>query len=249
MNGFLHNLIARARAEADPVRPRVPSMFEPSTPTAGTLDAGSVEIPTASSRPAPAVREPGEFRADASETPQPAGWAISPATPGLKTALPEGEPSPARPVHAARSPAAPSDSRVERVLERTVVSSQVQPIEIRAVADAHNSIPSSREPRESVVETKTRALGAPPVPQSSSHEMSQRQSAVLTQARPPVAPGVPGRPAVREAPRREPESTTVHVNIGRIEIRAAHEPGERPRSERTVPVMTLDDYLKNRTRR
>jgi hypothetical protein len=248
VNGFLHNLIARARAEADPVRPRVPSMFESSASTAGTLDEGSAEIPATPRRPEPATREPGELRAYASETPQPAGLVISPATPGLKTALQEGAPPAAWPMHAARSPAAPSGSHVETVSERTVVSSQVQTLEIRPAADAYNSISSSREPRESAVETKPRAAGTPPVPKSSSHEMSQKQSAVPTQARPPVAQGVPGRRAVREAPRREPESTTVHVNIGRIEIRAAHEPGGRPRSERTVPVMTLDDYLKNRTR-
>ena len=44
-------------------------------------------------------------------------------------------------------------------------------------------------------------------------------------------------------------ATTVRVTIGRIEVRTAAQPAQepvRPRRERTDPVLTLDEYLRQR---
>ena len=246
MNSFLRNMIARARAEGDPVRPRVPSMFEPPTPAAATLDERSVEIPAAPSRFESATQEPLERWARAAATPQPAGMAVPPATPGLRSSTPE-EPSPARIFGPQEGSVA--DTRVERVIERTVVLSQVHPAEVRAVADSReaDSLPAGRGLRaSSTVQPKMAGTSSVPKPPETDFPM---RSVGLAQPHPPVARRVQGRRPLRETPRPEPESTTVHVTIGRIEVRAAHEPPPgRPRSAQTVPVMSLDDYLKTRNR-
>jgi hypothetical protein len=50
-------------------------------------------------------------------------------------------------------------------------------------------------------------------------------------------------------PRRAPEPT-VHVTIGRVDVRAvkADEPTERPKRSRPAPRMSLDDYLARSSR-
>jgi hypothetical protein len=48
-----------------------------------------------------------------------------------------------------------------------------------------------------------------------------------------------GTPAPQQAP-------TVHVTIGRIEVRATPPPVPPPKQRTTPPVMSLDDYLRQR---
>jgi hypothetical protein len=52
--------------------------------------------------------------------------------------------------------------------------------------------------------------------------------------------------------RREPASraeTTIHVSIGRIEVRAAPAPRARERAQAASPVMSLEEYLRTRAGR
>ena len=256
MNSFLRNLISRAHAQADPVRPRLPAMFERPTPAAATLDERSVEIPATPSPFEPATQEPHEHPARAlagrmaPETPHPAGLAFPPATPGLRRSTP-GEPPPASPQRFfgpqdAFGPrhAPVTSAHVERGIEPTVTSSRVHPTEAPTAADSSEAASLSRGLHASTVQPKiVSPASIPKLPQA-----DPPQRAELAQTRPIQTRRAPDRQLLRQTPRPEPETTTVHVNIGRIEVRAAHEPPERPRSERTAPVMTLDDYLKSRHR-
>ena len=44
-----------------------------------------------------------------------------------------------------------------------------------------------------------------------------------------------------------PVQQTIHVTIGRIEVRATPPPSAPPRKQAAAPVMSLDEYLKTRS--
>jgi hypothetical protein len=97
------------------------------------------------------------------------------------------------------------------------------------------------------------------------HEQPIQENAKTVSPRPvaseivraaPVAPP-PIRPAASRSERarrddpfqREPAphaETTVHVSIGRIEVRAAVAPPRRERAKAASPVMSLEEYLRTR---
>ncbi len=252
MKGFLHNLVARARAESHPVRPRVPSMFEAPTLATSTPDERSVEVPAEPSRFEPAPREPQERQVRTIDTPWPAGSAIASPTSELMSARLEEPPSaPLAPLSGVRdAPGVESNIEKQTRIERTVVSTRVHPAEVRVLAasrDHADTSPAVQSPHASTVEPGV--TGSPFVPKPLAGGVPT-QSGVLATIHPAPGRGPPARQSVREPPRLapEPEPTTVHINIGRIEVRAAHESSERPRAERPAPVMTLDDYLKSRNR-
>jgi hypothetical protein len=64
---------------------------------------------------------------------------------------------------------------------------------------------------------------------------------------PLVAHARPAQPLPVSAPRQE--ETTVHVSIGRIEVRAVQPPDAKPRERAKSAVMSLDEYLRSRRER
>jgi hypothetical protein len=61
-------------------------------------------------------------------------------------------------------------------------------------------------------------------------------------AAPPVLPGPVGDPA-------PPPEPTVHVTIGRVEVRAVTAPARPPRAAPAARTMSLDEYLAERNQR
>jgi hypothetical protein len=81
------------------------------------------------------------------------------------------------------------------------------------------------------------AVPPPPVPRPSPRDIMPR----VARARPPQPPPPASRPQ---------EETTVHVSIGRIEVRAVQPtPEARPREKAKPAVMSLDEYLRSRRER
>ena len=74
---------------------------------------------------------------------------------------------------------------------------------------------------------------------------------IVTGVVPPVAAFAPrARPAQRRSsPLPRDAETTIHVSIGRIEVRATQQPGERRREAAAPAVMTLGEYLRSRAER
>lgn len=65
---------------------------------------------------------------------------------------------------------------------------------------------------------------------------------------PQVARARPTQPQPVSAPRQE--ETTVHVSIGRIEVRAVQPPPDaKPREPAKSALMSLDEYLRSRRER
>jgi hypothetical protein len=56
------------------------------------------------------------------------------------------------------------------------------------------------------------------------------------------------REQAKPAARQEAGESTIHVSIGRIDIRAEAEASPRRKSAETSPVMSLDEYLRSRVR-
>jgi hypothetical protein len=65
---------------------------------------------------------------------------------------------------------------------------------------------------------------------------------------PPLSPRLPReRPSQSEHRAEQPPEPTIHVTIGRVEVRATSEAEPRARrKEEAAPVMTLDEYLRKR---
>jgi hypothetical protein len=63
--------------------------------------------------------------------------------------------------------------------------------------------------------------------------------------RPSGPPLVPIQPRVAaEEGRPRDETPTIHVSIGRVEVRAVQPPPKPRRAERPAPSLSLDEYLK-----
>jgi hypothetical protein len=81
----------------------------------------------------------------------------------------------------------------------------------------------------------------------------QPEAAVAKPEAPAIAPrleprmiAVPAPPAVAAPP---PPAPTIQVTIGRIEVRATPASASPARKEKTSPVMTLEEYSRQRSRR
>ncbi|GGN13774.1 hypothetical protein FHR83_003778 [Actinoplanes campanulatus] len=117
-------------------------------------------------------------------------------------------------------------------------------------------------------ETVTRVISDPPVPPAAAAPQRPAPSASASADRPAAGPAPVMRPAARVAPvaaaRREtvqppasrrrarPAEPSVHVTIGRLEVRATapeRAPARTPRSGRPAPAVTLTDYLAGEGRR
>lgn len=115
-----------------------------------------------------------------------------------------------------------------------------------------------RPPRADRLERPHRAEDLGPETGNASRERQARRAAADVPNRPPEAASKPSHqgPALRpllpaRAPRPEARAataeTTVHISIGRIEVRAVTAPAAKaPAAKPTAKVMTLDAYLRGK---
>lgn len=227
MSGFLASLVARARGEAQVIRPRLPSRFE--MPMADTpADNAFGEIveefpPEAPPSAQPALDDPV---AKPDTPPQPAPGTLGvrrPATPGTEDA--------------SVPPAAAPEQRANEFAPPTAaIGSPVPGAPSRA--EHASSAPSPPGPITVIRETvETRIVPQPIVP-----------------ARVNVAPAPPARtgqnvpPFVPRQQQNPARQQTIEVTIGRIEVRATQPASVPNRAAAPSPVMGLDDYLRARAR-
>lgn len=72
-----------------------------------------------------------------------------------------------------------------------------------------------------------------------------RMTRAVPEPPPAIVPRVAAKPVVPERVIASAGETTVHVSIGRIEVRAMPRPSERRRVPAASAVMSLDDYLRS----
>jgi hypothetical protein len=119
--------------------------------------------------------------------------------------------------------------------------SQVEPLSPRV----------SRQPRHA----ELTAPHVAPIPHMAKAVPVRAAASEIVRAAPVAPPPITlatarGRRIQREATlQREPvpgAETTIHVSIGRIEVRATPAPPARERAQTTSPVMSLEEYLRTR---
>jgi hypothetical protein len=244
MSGLFTDLAARARGEAQAVRPRLPARFE--TSAQDPLVEISVETP---------VTAPADDRLEAALVERTmetiaAPAAAAPPGPGEPLAEPPAEPSPNPRSAAARRSApdaAPAEIRVQ--VERS-----------RLAADAPTPRAQSPDPPAAPalapkVTLREPEVAAPaPLRPSAAAETSlaslERASEAPRRLAPRLTPARAG--PTQSPPEQVHEETTVHVTIGRIDLRAAQvpqPPAAKPRTAATPAVMSLEDYLQSRRAR
>jgi hypothetical protein len=249
MSGFFESVAARARGEASTIRPRLPSRFESAdagaelfelnieTTAAPRVPPDPAAPPAAASDSRPAIAQRGETTSPAAAPPAARVETVEvPARPVAPVPRAPRTPEAAPEIHAFAQPP-PAVTRTSEVSSpATVPSAPLHSTETTA-----RQGPRAAPPPDPAVE---------PMPVATFASRVEYALPVAT-ARPAPAEPAPVRPprAERRAaglatPREE---TTVHVSIGRIEVRAPPAaPEPRRREPRASPVMTLEDYLQSR---
>ncbi|HEY2069706.1 MAG TPA: hypothetical protein VGG48_09155 [Rhizomicrobium sp.] len=267
MSDFLTNILGRA--ESKPIRPRLPSMFEnTAAPITSTERAPVVEMNVEHEAPAPAA-------ATRAPTPQQPARSVRATPPPHEDAPPfetnvttrrsvqprDDPPPPAPP--APQQFASPIGPTPRPRVEETDAEVPATPITPRPAATQplkpETTPPAFEAPRQTVKETHERETVRV-------FENTETTTTRIVESKAdPIAPALPPQPAPfappppmaqprQEARREEPThqtavaaEPTIHVTIGRIEIRATEERETRPRRDvAPSPVMTLDEYLKSR---
>jgi hypothetical protein len=278
MSGFLSDLVRRQEKPADAVRPRMPSLFEtdagpalPQSKSDAPISELTVEeVAPAAEEPARASRPPAQRARQMPAAPTAESDAPEPAfAPSRQRAAPlqplqpleqnverEAQPVAVQPRRAPRI----EDEPAEAPMAAEAPSFAIQPVTERRLTRLSPVIEETEiveAPRlattRHVTESTSTQEPAPairPVPQPPVFE--QPQEAASPFAMPPPQT----RQQAREAQRRQieqpqvPAEPSIHVTIGRIEIRASEEREPRARAkDAPSSVMTLDEYLKSRAKR
>ncbi|MGH6871396.1 MAG: hypothetical protein ACREHE_07815 [Rhizomicrobium sp.] len=272
MSDFLGRLLQRRQSPLAEVRPRPRALFEDGPVRSGpamtaqdeTVDAaGTPRSPRAASEPQPSQpNAPPEFPALRSDPPRVASRTLETATVPPQRASTE--------IH--RESVTRIETRTVEIVEREPVAPFAIPARPEPALTAHpvrqdirvaeRHEPAARTeagnhaPREPgnaaapVVERIETRL--PPAPPSATPDMAPPLAPVAAPSppfeRPLLAP--PAQPPRRETEIRHADTEPViQVTIGRIEVRAIEERETRPRKrEAAAPVMSLDDYLRARTK-
>jgi hypothetical protein len=265
VKGFLSELLARSRGVADVVRPRVASLFEPQAAglpgdegeAAPEQESETVAVPsepdTAGRRPPqePEVLAytssapggiPAQREVDAVEIVEPV------PSPRVSTEQPAPvAPAPMPPARA-RESAARGDTRALPETADTGVGrrSEADAGELPAVAARARHVERDVAGRRAVPPATQPLERQPPRPS----ELAARRPPALGSPVPHRLLPPPRRPRF-EAPHgeeRAPSSEpTVHVTIGRIEVRAVADQVPRRKERPASPVMSLDEYLASRS--
>jgi hypothetical protein len=149
-------------------------------------------------------------------------------------------PEPQRPAQDRRQAIRPALPLIEQAVTRAR-----QPDRATDAPDQSISEPVERYVIETVHRQPTIMPGTPPVVPHDGRQVSEplRESPPKTILQPAITVSRLAPPA--EPP--QPASPTIHVTIGRIEVRATSGP-PAPRQRPAPAVMSLDDYLKQRER-
>jgi len=279
MSGFLSDLVRRQEKPGDAVRPRLPSLFEtdagPALPQSKsdapiselTVEeiAPAAEEPARASRPsAQNTRQMPAAPAAESDAPEPAfvpsrqrAAPLQPLQPLEQNLEREAQPAAVQPRHAPRIESEPAEAPVaaeapafatQPVAERRLT--RLSPIiEETEIVDAPRTTTTRTVIGPATTQEQAPAPAIRPVPQPPVFEPPQAAAS-------PFAPPPQTRQQAREAQRRQseppqaPAEPSIHVTIGRIEIRASEEREPRTRAkDAPSSVMTLDEYLKSRAKR
>jgi hypothetical protein len=280
MADFLTNLVTRIREGADFVRPRLPSMFEPPEGGAGGFSEIEITGDTARNGESPpseaqlskssedsrasADLMPGlsqrrvhrsEITSSIGETDSatgetaPLGEPKRPGSGGPKERAPAV--TDARPIVAA---ARPAELAAHAMREQDSSSADVAPPQMQPPAALAHRTPVESDRARDVMRQHSTGLNRPLsvaaiVVPSGAPRAAIDQPLVNTPSasRPPKPRERPVRRQTSNAPVSEP---TVHVTIGRIDVRAVSVAAPSARKERdSSPVMSLDEYLRTRTPR
>jgi hypothetical protein len=246
MTDFVSRLLGIASASTPPIRPLIGSLFEPQQPRQPTeepLPMGDVTDHNAPPWPVGAAEAP---RSAASAGPETA--ARQPESPtgrvaGHEVVPPAHRPAPARldlgdepPTRRKRDTADIGEAALVRPQGAEIAPLAAswtpgQPAETNAVEPQDDHRPAAVTRRD--VDAATKPVREHPV------------QPLHTVVRPAVAtPGAP-RPASRRERAAEP---SVHITIGRVEVKATQETSAPPRKQpNRRPAMSLDDYLRTRS--
>lgn len=224
---------APAQAEPGPATPRRPEAIRPlSEPTPMAADTGSLQP---SAQPSsPSARKPPD-RAPASRPaaepvarPEPVPAALEPTPP-----VPLTTPEPSLPP--ARTLPLPEIGPQEPIRDRP---SRLRPVAV-AEPDTVQSQSAADRQRAASPESAAPSPDQAPTPRLSTAVVVRPQIAAI-----PIAE--PARPTPF-APGSAAETTpTIQVTIGRVEVRAVPPPPAPQKTRPRPPVMTLDEYLRQR---
>ncbi|MEV7037721.1 hypothetical protein [Amycolatopsis sp. NPDC051061] len=245
MTDFVHRLLGRTGAAAPPIRPVVASLFEPRRARAA-VDAA---LPMGEVTDSP--QETFELPAAAPVVTQP------PSAPRLASEVPWREPEPPAP----REDEAPIAQERPAPREDGTLTvdapAAAHPVTVEVVLPEPARLPAApaRTTPERPAKTRQGGRAAAPSLEDESAPPSFPAEAEPVRAHPvrpapaaarePVDVPKPSRPVSRRAPAAEP---TVHISIGRVEVKAAPQPAPRPARAESPrrPAVSLDDYLRNR---
>jgi len=237
MSDFFTNLIARSFAAPPAIQPRLPSLFE------------STEIISTPADPIPSPSH--EPRVAHATTPPTSVASVPPPASKLETAAPLTTASPAVPFVAPRKttetelPAPPTSVfslRTNRETSSRAVTSERNSSTVSSTPTsdhASSAVTASPPPHDpsvprpaSAPRALTASPGRTPVARSKGTIISPRQTRTPRQFEHPVSDSTP----------------TIHVTIGRVEVRAVPAPLPTPQPARRAapPKLSLADYLQNR---
>lgn len=252
MNGFFNQLLAQNRGTAESLRPRRASVFEPA---GGVSSAQSWEesveqipasleeiaIPEQSEQNKPAPRS-------ARPSPPPEPFEMierreQPARPHRteRTSPPQATIEPSAPLAAPQRLAPPPSAAIPPI-ERSIIEERVRLIEAPSDGQPPSGFRPSMPPLGTLAPTGSTHERPSYPPQQSPRSLVT--PAMPSLAVPPVRPRFEAQRVATRAPATPP---TVHVTIGAVEVRAVGDPApKRAKSPAANPVMSLEEYLKQR---
>lgn len=274
MTDFFESLAARARGEGRAVRPRLPGLFEPRSHEHSDLTAFSEIIESSlapAAAPAPiaspqpqiqprrkAPEQSVQVTARAEEL-APTPKALATVVADLETA--HAPPGPVR-TSASRPPAPPNVQRRPQdaalIQAATLPPSRDDPPQAPTIRPAvprpsrddppqATTIRPAPPPRTIDPDTR-RILPAAEAVAPSSALAPQPPRSSVGDVLPQVTPARPRHPPL--PPPLPQQETTIHVSIGRVEVRAVQPAQEaKPREPAKSAVMSLDEYLRSRRER
>jgi hypothetical protein len=251
MSNYIEHLMNRSFDDAGQVKPRLPSLFEPLPDAMGLSEEFGVEE-NSSSFPAPTAPEWNAPQVPSFVPPFVPPLRVEPLR-SQKQPLSTPTPPPVR------ASSAPTPALTEPHLQPSPETPQPTPQSslFPLVPPSAVPHPSSSFTADAPVEPKTvptttiaprlvASVASAPVPAA-----PLRPAIALSST---TAPGRPGSPLIRSlhpetiaSPQPAAPAPTIQVNIGRIEVRATLPAAPTPpKSRPTAPVMSLEDYLRQR---
>jgi hypothetical protein len=251
MSSFLDNLAARVLHPAAALRPRLAGLFEP--PDGNSSSSAPLPADIAQTVVAPAPRNLMQDARPVARQPAP----IERQVIAQRTAA-------APPVPPMASPPLPAHSQIEPWPTYTSLAQERQPSAApRHTTPADVEVSLARPDREVARPSSQPAMqqtnwhaAAPAVPSQPSERSPE--PAIVPARRAPVEPiGAPAQPRpAAEPPAARVDATappapapTIHVTIGRVEVRANLPAASQPAAPRRGSAISLDDYLQQQAER